>query len=310
MKADSFFLFLLGLFLLCVPAHAQDDIKFTPVFTSSDVDATDGTINLLKNKFKSQAIKNHYFSREVSRFLLVINPNKSEVQYTGDQLIAKYSIQIELYDQMADQTFHSFDFTLAGIGRTEAQAFAHAISKLNLRNRSFSKEMDLGVEALVSYYEKNCERLLDKVDLLKNAEQYPAAFAQLYIVPNVGNGSCLQRYNQQFESLWKAYNIHQCENLISEANLLWASNPTTEGARDVAYLLQGLNLNGRCQSSFNQLMKEIKAKLIDDQFDERAFRDLIATGTFEVEKNKINAIRDISSAYFNSLVSDTYIILD
>lgn len=310
MKAIQHFLLLIVLSTLGNLVHGQDEIKFTPAFRSSDVVATEGAINSLKNKFKAQTKVSTYFSDQATRFLLVINPTKLAIQTTGGQVMIKYNLQFELYDLLADQIFHSFAVTMAGVGKTEHIAFAVAVDRLNFRNELFKNEMEEGISKLLSYYEQNCERILTKATLLKDTQQYPEAFAQLSLVPNLANSPCLERYDAIFTQLWKEYSKHHCENIISQANLLWAADPSKEGATAVATFLQGLDLNGRCHDSFQQLINRIREKLMNDEFDEKEFRRMIISGEIEIEKSKLNAISKITSAYYNSLVSDNYIIVD
>ena len=68
----------------------------------------------------------------------------------------KYNLQFELYDLLADQIFHSFAVTMAGVGKTEHIAFAVAVDRLNFRNELFKNEMEEGISKLLSYYEQNC----------------------------------------------------------------------------------------------------------------------------------------------------------
>ncbi|WP_194285679.1 hypothetical protein [Sphingobacteruim zhuxiongii] len=310
MKATIYIMAFIACCFTCLqPLKAQDEIKFTPVFRSSDVTAASASINVLKNKFKNQTIREGYFSKNVTRFLVIINPNKLDVQTLADKQVIKFNLQFEIYDLLADQIFHSFSTILGGVGKTEAQAFAVAVDRLNLANKNYDVEFKAAIKKINDYYAQNCSQILTRAESLLNAGEYTQAFAQIDLIPNIQDGGCIDRYNSIFARLWKIYNTHYCENQISKANLIWSTNPTIEGAQEAGRFLQGIDLNGNCKDSFQQLATGIREKLINDQFDEKEWRRMVLSGIVEIEKNKLEAIRDITSSYYNRLAGDTYLII-
>ncbi len=310
MKATIYMMAFIACCFACLqPLKAQDEIKFTPVFRSSDVTAASASINVLKNKFKNQTIREGYFSKNVTRFLVIINPNKLDVQTLADKQVIKFNLQFEIYDLLADQIFHSFSTILGGVGKTEAQAFAVAVDRLNLANKNYDVEFKAAIKKINDYYAQNCNQILTRAESLLNAGEYTQAFAQIDLIPNIQDGGCIDRYNSIFARFWKIYNTHYCENQISKANLIWSTNPTIEGAQEAGRFLQGIDLNGNCKDSFQQLATGIREKLINNQFDEKEWRRMVLSGIVEIEKNKLEAIRDITSSYYNSLAGDTYLII-
>jgi hypothetical protein len=104
--------------------------------------------------------------------------------------------------------------------------------------------------------------------------------------------------------LYKKYKESQCASLINSANNIWNSNPSPEGGRQVAQILNKIDPETTCFKSAKRIVDKINSEIKDSNIElerfNRAYQIAEQKNSNELEKLKISAIKDMVTSYYNS----------
>ena len=288
-------------------AQKQTDISLTPVMDNSTGDFSESTRAILLNKVRAGITAQGYAGSEVSRFIVLVNPEVTDKQHNNQNLMFTYTLQFNVVDLVMDKTYSSFSQQMGGVGKTPDQAFADAIRRLDLSKSRLSAKLSASVSEMLKFYNANCGHILEKSRLYMAAGKYEAALGNLAFLPDLSNLSCKKEYNTLLLSVLKRYTAYKCQAQLTEAKKEWSLNPTAEGAKSVSAILSGITLSADCKKDFDVLLNNIKGKLERDQFDEKEFSKQVLKGYIDIERDAISASRDIAVAYYqNNFYKDYY----
>ena len=290
-------------------AQKQSDIKLMAVLETKDQEIISNAKDLLLNKIKDEITRDGYAGINVSRFIVLVNPQVTDRQNNGQLVLYTYNLQFSVVDLMADKTYNSFSIQIGGTGKSSGQAIMDAVRRINLAKTKLADNLKDAVQQIVKYYNTNCNAILAKTNLLLNAKQYEAAFANIAFIPDINELSCKNEYNAVLLKAFKQYDAYKCNATLTEARKEWNLNPTLEGSQTVSALLTGINLTDECKKEFNALISEIKGKLTADAFDEKAFRKKVYENEVELQKNMLTAYRDIAVEYYKNMMPSVYLYL-
>lgn len=290
-------------------AQKQSDIKLMAILETKDQEIISNAKDLLLNKIKDEITRDGYAGINVSRFIVLVNPQVTDRQNNGQLVLYTYNLQFSVVDLMADKTYNSFSIQIGGTGKNSGQAIMDAVRRLNLAKTKLADNLKDAVQQIVKYYNTNCSAILAKTNLLLNAKQYEAAFANIAFIPDINELSCKNEYNAVLLKAFKQYDAYKCNATLIEARKEWNLNPTLEGSQTVSALLTGINLTDECKKEFNALISEIKGKLTADAFDEKAFRKKVYENEVELQKNMLTAYRDIAVEYYKNMMPSVYLYL-
>lgn len=306
-------LILFSLFVMAavLPALAQKqtDIILTAVLKSKDAEVVEYASETILNKVKNEIERDGFTADDMARFAVVVNPVVTDKQNTGQALLYTYDIRFSVTDLLLDKTYGSFTLQVGGTGRSEGQAMMDALRRLDLKKTRLADNIKSATGQIIQYYNANCKAIISKVNMYLAAKQYDEAFANIAFIPDINTLSCKTELNALYVKVYQQFTAYNCGQIVQEAQNTWNLNPTKDGAEKVMELLSGTQLSAACKTEVNKLIAEIKKKLLADQFDEKAFRNKVFDGAVNIQRDMINASRDVAVAYYKSKLSDVYVFL-
>lgn len=290
-------------------AQKQADIMLMAALQTKDNEISGAAKGLLLNKIRDEINREGYSGVAGSRFIVMANPQIIDKQQNGQLLMYTYEIQFTVTDLVADKTYSSFTARAGGAGRNGSQASMDAFRRLNLKKTEMSKNIAESVRQIVEYYNANCKSILARTNIYLEAKQYEAAMANLAFIPDMHNLSCSREYNDMLLKAYTQYSAHKCEMALTEARKEWALNPTINGAGKISEILSGIQLNAACREEFNALTSQIGKKLEQDQFDEKEFIRKIYESEVAIERDLIQASREIAVEYYRNSRPEVYLLV-
>lgn len=290
-------------------AQKQSDIKLMAVLETKDQEIISNAKDLLLNKIKDEITRDGYAGVNTSRFIVLVNPQVTDRQNNGQLVLYTYNLQFSVVDLMADKTYNSFSIQMGGAGKNSGQAIMDATRRVNFAKTKLADNIKDATQQIVKYYNDNCSAIIAKTNLLLNAKQYEAAFANIAFIPDINEMSCKNEYNAILLKAFKQYDAYKCNATLLEARKEWNLNPTLEGSQLVSAILTGINLTDECKKDFNVLISEIKAKLTGDAFDEKEFRKKVYDNEVNLQKTMLTTYRDIAVEYYKNMMPSVYLYL-
>ncbi len=221
---------------------------------------------------------------------------KSEVYGGGMQDIYNIGGQITLIIKQTvnNITFSTISKDFAASGRGKAEAITNAISKLNTNDQDFQTFIQTAKSKIIGYYESTCQDLLNKSEALTKMGDYPQAIGMMMSVPE--EVSCYSKALDKAVKAYVAYKNANCSKKVLEAKTMLAQNDYS-GAMST---LSEIDPSASCYKEVDPLIKKAEAKITAEerkqwQFQMQVYKDAVA-----LEKQRVNAVKDIAVAYYNS----------
>ena len=100
----------------------------------------------------------------------------------------------------------------------------------------------------------------------------------------------------EMKKIYQQFINQHCAENIAQARAAWYSSPNIDGASVASVFLSEIYPDASCYSDALALYKEIKKKMGEDwKFVMQQYKDSI-----DLERQRINAMREIGIAYANS----------
>ena len=151
----------------------------------------------------------------------------------------------------------------------------------------YFKGQDMAIKIYNQKMENDCMSLIAKAKSAKAQDKYDLAATFLStILPDV---SCYE----EAQELLKEIEDHKCSAALGKAKGAWASGD----AKSAGKWLGNISVDSKCANDAEQLVIEIKKKLKEQEDKDWDFKLQSYKDKIEIEKNRLNAIRDIGVAY-------------
>lgn len=293
---------LFGLFviILCTLA-VRAQIVVSPYLPDDMEGLTANNIQLLENRLGSIISQNGMISAESSRFILAMNWNvlEKEVINSGPTVIMyKLEVGLCIGDGMTGTKYASTTLSLKGAGNDEAKAVLKAMNGINAYRAEISRLVKEGTSRIITYYESNRSQILTSAKTMMNQKNYEEAMWTLSQVPQE-----VSYYAEAQKMMVQAYrsqvNTNAAEQL-QRARALWAASPSRENADAVMALVGDIDPSSSSYAGSQSLIKEVKGRVkgLDDADRAEAMRQ--NAHERNMDRARINAVRDIAVAYAKS----------
>jgi hypothetical protein len=233
------------------------------------------------------------------------------MQYTSKYILPgtpirhSYEILVTFYlgDGVEGKVFSTTNITLTGIGNSETKALKEALNKINPSNSLFDNLIYKGKDKMIEYYNSVCDAEIQDAERLAGEDNISMALFKLSQIPDVSR-DCFIKSKEVSLRLYKKYKESQCASLINSANNIWNSNPSPEGGRQVAQILNKIDPETTCFKSAKRIVDKINSEIKDSNIElerfNRAYQIAEQKNSNELEKLKISAIKDMVTSYYNS----------
>lgn len=268
---------------------------------------SDISSSLLKDKITQMLTKYGLTGNsEGGRFIVapVINILAKEVTASAPAMTV-LEMQVSLYigDGYEGIKFASMSLSAKGVGPNETKAYNDAIKKFNINNPEIASFLETGKKKIIEYYNSKCDFILSDAKSLSDQNKLDEAIFKLNSVPEVCK-DCYTKANTMAVDFYKKAQERDCKVKLLQAENTWNANPNEQGAQQAADLLNQIDPETTCFGSAKSLITKIngsiKSKLKNIEDFNRKTELLDKKNSFELEKSRIGAIRDVAVAYAKS----------
>jgi hypothetical protein len=212
---------------------------------------------------------------------------------TGMQNLKVVRLSLSLFIKQADDNvvFSSASRELSGSGRTREQAVNNALNNVNPDDVKWTNFIAQAKTKIGAYYQKMCPNLLAKADQLGQTGQIERAFSLLTNVPK--EVSCFNDVKNKSIELYKKYIARECAQHMKLAKAKLALNDY-KGA--LAFIAR-IDPESPCFNDALNTINTVSREMDEETRRQWDFLKEMYKNSVELEKSRINAIRDIGVAY-------------
>lgn len=285
----------IAILLYCFFTVSAQGIEIAFALPSGAEQLSMNTAKMLRSKILSAMTAGGVETAEISS--IVIKPEISfvdrQVVEGGMRNIHTSNIQFHFVctNLVTGTTFASCMVTMRGEGFSNDDAVKNALSKMSSQDSRLADFIKTAKIKIIDYYQRNLSSVVSRAHAFANIQQYGEGLALLFSCPTAINGYA--NINKEIVSIYRQYQTQECSNIIQKARAEYA-NGNYEAA---AEYLQQIDMTSFCATDAKTLCAKIKqsrdmeAKRAIEAVERRAQRET------ELEKQRINAARDVAVAY-------------
>ena len=292
-------------FILCSMSmlmHAQNcDIVLRPLITQStneDGSRYPQVVDYLTNRLRvltSEA--GGVGGMENSQFALAFDYDvidKQIVSGVPTKIVYKVNVSMHIVDLKAQKVYATYSKEMKGIGDNETKALVNTFQKINVSNIEIRNFVQQGKRKIIDYYDNNYQNIIKVAQSLAVMKNFDAAIYNLMLVPECCKG--YEAVNKELMKVYQQFVNQHCNENLAQARAAWIAAPNSEGAATASVYLSEIYPDAACYGDAVELADEIKKKMGEElKFMMRQWANNIS-----LERQRINAMRDISIAYANS----------
>jgi hypothetical protein len=215
---------------------------------------------------------------------------------TGMQNLKVVRLSLSLFIKQADDNvvFSSASRELSGSGRSREQALNNALNNVNPDDAKWTNFITQAKTKIGLYYQKMCPNLLTQADQLGQTGQTERAISLLLNVPK--EVPCFNDVKNKSIELYKKYIARECAQYMKLAKAKLALNDY-KGA--LAFIAR-IDPESPCFNDALNTINTVSREMDEETRREWDFLKERYKNSVELEKSRINAIRDIGVAYGQS----------
>jgi hypothetical protein len=225
----------------------------------------------------------------------------------GMQNITVVTCDLSLFIKQVDNNvvFSSISKQLKGSGQNKKTALTNALSKIAINDIEFKTFIKNGKDKIIQYYESKCQDIIWKSESLVKMQDYEQALGLLMTVPE--EVSCYNKVQQKSIEAYKAYQKQKCIVQLQEAKTEIASNNYSYALN----ILSQIDPSTPCFKESQNLVNNAASKIDVEEKKQWDLEMKVYNDDVALEKQRINAIKDVASAYYKSkptTINYTYLI--
>ncbi len=206
-------------------------------------------------------------------------------------ITSEFSLFVKQYDN--NILYASMSKSLKGSGKTKEMALTNAISKIPANDPEFAKFIETSKTKIVNYYEAKCGDIINKSDSFVKMQKYEDALGLLMTIPEEVS-SCYNQVQAKSIAAYKAYQTQKCSEIIQKAKTTLAGN----NYNDALNILSDIDPSASSFEEAQLIAKKVEDKVSEIEKKEWDFQMLQYKDQISLEKQRINAIKDIAVAYY------------
>ncbi len=206
-------------------------------------------------------------------------------------ITTELSLFVKQYDN--NIMYATISKTLKGSGKTKELALTNAISKIPTNDPEFAKFIETSKTKIVKYYEEKCEDLIKKSDSFVKMQKYEDALGLLMSIPEEVS-SCHNQIQLRSIAAYKAFQTQKCSEILQKAKTTLASSDYV-GALNI---LSEIDPSATCFNEAQMIAQKAEDKVTALEKKQWDFQMQQYKDGISLEKQRINAIKDIAIAYY------------
>ncbi|WP_264520945.1 hypothetical protein [Flavobacterium sp. N1994] len=222
--------------------------------------------------------------------------NETNVVEGGMQNITVVNVELSLFIKQVDSNilFSSVSKKISGSASSKELAITNAITKIAVNDPDYKIFIDKSKTKIIAYYEAKCADIIKKSENLIKKQQFEEAFGLLMSVPDAV--SCHTQVQATALEAYKGFQKKNCTKQMQLAKNTIATNNYVETLN----ILSDIDPASPCYKEAQNLAKTIETKVNAEEkklwdFQMKQYNDSVG-----LEKQRINAIKDIAVSYYKS----------
>jgi len=263
----------------------------------------DAARNMLRNKLEQIATQTGSGGNAVNpRFIITANVTvlSKDITATSPPMTAM-TLEVTFFvgDAQTKTKYASASIQAKGVGSNETKAYIECLKNIKPGAPELKNMVETGKRKIIEYYNSQCDFILKKAESLASQNRYEEALFELMSVPDVCK-DCYHNVLSAVGPIYKKYADKACVEKLNAAKAAWAVQPNANGAQQVAKILSGIDPEAACMPEVNALVDEIKTKIQELEKRDWDFQMKVFDSAVELEKQRIEAARQVGIAYGNN----------
>lgn len=218
-----------------------------------------------------------------------------------------YKVEIELTLSVTQlstgKSFGTTSIELKGNGMRDKQAaFKDAISSIKKNNPDLGQFFMAAKQKIIDYYESNSSSIISTAQATAQQGDYEKAIAMLSSFPTGLKSS--PEATKALTSIYNSYRTKNCQQIILEAR----SAISVKNYHLALELLSGIDPSSTCKAEATSLITTVNKEVRTAEAQHRADQQKREERAHDLEKTRINAVRDVAKAYYQRTYPNYYII--
>ncbi|MCD8318792.1 MAG: hypothetical protein LUC45_08170 [Paraprevotella sp.] len=232
----------------------------------------------------------------------VVNITDKQLVEGGLKRFQLVEIELSLFiRQLATKAeFGTCTKSLKGQGRNMTEAVRNAFAQINPKDNVYSRFLSEAKTKITDYYTANRSTMIEKARSLASMQSYEEALALLAAYPDALPGSAEVR--QVSIDIYKKYQNSICSQLLSKAQEAIAA----QDYETALSVLSQIDSESNCHADAVQLTRQIGSNIKEQQKVEEELTRQAEQREQDLEKQRIQAIRDIAVAYYQNQPQISY----
>ncbi len=221
--------------------------------------------------------------------------DESVVEGMRNTVVIEVEFNLFIRQYSTKKIFSSYSKSIQGSGYNKEKAIANAISKIPTDNNEIKEFILKGKEKILTYYNENCNQILDDSDYLMKTQKFDQAIALLSSVPREAK-SCYASVQDKSIEAFNAYQKQTCEANILKAKAEISKNNYSNALRFLSYV----DVSSPCLKDAELLINEVSKKV--DQEEKRDWDLMLKryNDKQNIEKYRLDTMKEIAKAYYMS----------
>ena len=281
-------------------ATAQNDIsgiEITPLIYTNQTKIPEDARDIIIDKLGNLLLSNGVISSNNSPLIMTPKVNEVEKSVQGAPSMFIVSLEINFYigNQEDGKLFSNKMISVKGVGKSWGQAYIDAFQQIKGNDKDLIALINDAKQKIINYYEQQCSNIIAVSNSLANRNQYEAALYKLTSVP-VACKTCYPKAIALSNDIFSKKIDFECKTKLMQATNAWNANQHYEGAVGAGEILNTINPGAKCFPDVLKLTSSIQKRVYEVDKREWNFEYDKEIG---LEKNRIEAIKEIGKAYGN-----------
>ncbi|WP_299362364.1 hypothetical protein [Winogradskyella sp.] len=257
------------------------------------------SISKIESKIQHITTKNGISGRGYTNEFLIYPKleifDESVIEGMRNVVVVEVEFSLFIQQYSTKRIFSSYSKSIQGNGFSKEKAVVDAISKIPTNNKEISAFILEGKEKILSYYNNNCDQIVNDSNFLIKTQKFEEAIALLSSVPREAK-SCYASIQDKSIEAFTAYQKQTCETNLLRAKTEISNNNYSSALRFLSYV----DVSSPCLKEAESLINKVSGKV--DQEEKRDW-DLMLMRYKDkqnTEKYRLEIMKEIAKAYYNS----------
>ena len=197
----------------------------------------------------------------------------------------------------------SLEKKISGTGSNRDKAIDNAINKVNTADSSLLKLFASARDKYKKMYITKCESIIKKAEVKKSGRQYAEALALLMSVPSEAE-QCYDKAMKATQSIYVALSDQECKQHLLNARTYISNQNYNDGLNELSFI----DPLSTCYKEAMNMAQEVESKITAEQSKLWEEKKQARKDNIELQKIRIDAVKEIVVSYYKSK-QDNYNII-